>query len=110
MATPTDVVYEQGRWQFHGLFSDMWIVSANINWGSIGSNTSEMCEITVPGLNPATDFVITFNRQDDYTAHSILEVAHIHTDMIHLITHNTAGGSFNAPDARYRFLIGRYGR
>lgn len=107
MATPTNISQTKGRWQFQGLFSEMWVVEANVNWGSIGSNASESAEITVPGLNPVTDFVLSFNREDDYTEHAMLEVAHIHTDYIHLLTHNTSGGSFNAPDTKYRFVVVR---
>ena len=107
MAEATNVTQQKGRWQFQGLFSDMWTVEAEVDWGSLNSNTSESASIAVPGLNPVTDFVLSFNREDDYTEHAMIEVAHIHTDYIHLLTHNTGGSPFNAPSTKYRFVVVR---
>lgn len=107
MATPTNIKTRRDRWQFQGMFSDMWLIEANVNWGSLNSNSSEAAEIPVAGLNPKTDIVLSFNREDDYTAHAMIEVAHIHTGYIHLLTHNTGGSPFDAPDTKYRFIVVR---
>ena len=107
MATPTNVTVHRDRWQFQGMFSDMWIVEAEVNWGSLNSNNSEDADILVAGLNPNTDLVLTFNREDDFTEHAMIEVAHVHTGYIHLLTHNTGGSPFNAPNTKYKFVVVR---
>lgn len=107
MATPTNIIHTKGRWQFQGLFSEMWVVEADVDWNSIQPNEYEDANIIIPGLKAETDFVISFNREDNYTEHALVEVAHVHDDKIHLLSVNVGGGPFNAPNTKYHFLIGR---
>lgn len=88
-------------------FNKVWIVTATLDYGSIASNSSGFETISVPGLDPELDFVISFNRIEAVSAHGHNEGAHVHTDAIHVWMHNTSGGAYNPVSADYVFLVGR---
>lgn len=89
------------------VFNKTWIVTATLDFGSIGSNQSGFETISVPGLDPELDFVISFNRIEAVSAHGHNEGAHVHTDAIHVWMHNTSGGTYDPVSANYVFLVGR---
>lgn len=107
MATPTNVTIHQDASQFRGVYDCIRVVRCTVDMGSIAANGVEMTSIPVPGADPAKDVVMAFNRADDYTDHSIMDFAHIHTDLVHLVSHNTSGGSFNPPSSDYVFVVAR---
>lgn len=108
MATPTNVqVRKDSRSQFQGLFENVWVVKATIDVGSLGSNAAESSTITVSGLDPAKDHVLSLQRTTPAADPRLFEVAHVSTDSIHVVAHNASGGVLDPASSEYTIVVGR---
>jgi hypothetical protein len=107
MATTNVKIKRNEGAQFRGVYYNVWVVTATIDYPSIGSNQTGYETVAVPGLDPEKDHILSFNRHAEVEAHGYFEVAHTHTDAIHVGWHNTSGGSYDPVAAEYSFVVAR---
>lgn len=96
----------QDREQFRGVFENIWAVKAHIDTASIPHNSYIIEIITVPGLKGNKDVVLGWNRHTLHTF-GMVEYVYVDNNDIHLVIHNTSGGSHDPSSSDYTFIVGR---
>lgn len=108
MATSA-IVVEQGPASFHGMFGEMWLVSATVDPASVAAEASGTDTITVPGL-ALGDMVVAWSPGVTINSNLVVQVWVSAANTLSIMYSNgnaAAGAAIDVASATWRFLIGR---
>jgi hypothetical protein len=107
MANATAVVSKRGREQFHGIFSDMWEVSATIDADSLTTGTNDADTIAVPGV-ALGDVVLGVSLGLDLAGMQLTAYVSA-ANTVTVIFNNVTGGTVNLGATTIKLLVARPG-
>lgn len=107
MAVATNVRILRQEETHNQVFYRVRVYQFNLDIGSVATNSIDVSTATLPGLNPATDFVLGVQHTDD-VAHAVIHEFHIGAvDTMHILTHNNSGGPVDPAPMTVRVIVAR---
>ena len=107
MATATDVRLLRQEEAHNQVFYRIRVFQFQLDIGSVATNSIDISTASLPGVDPALDFVIGVQHTDDI-AHAIIHEFHIGgVDVLHILTHNNSGGPVDPAPMTVRVIIAR---
>jgi hypothetical protein len=101
----TSVVVKEGREQFGGVFSKVWVAKGTINFAEVADGDEAVDTIAVPGV-ALGDVVIAISASIDVEDLG-LTAAVTGTNEVTVQVLNNTGGAINLASAVYKVIVGR---